>query len=208
MPGQVGFKYVYVAKHINDVLDKVHSTGRPDKLTNTYMRDTWLFKDAKMSAVLDILKDMEFVDDGGTPSELYAEYQNPALSKKALAKGIKKAYPELFKAYPNAHNMPKETIVGYFKQKTGAEKAVLDKIVSTFTTLCSLADFSSSTDVSDNSFQGKPQDKPNGFGSNTMPNSTLVPITMNIQIVIPSDASAEQYDKIFASIKKFLTPSQ
>lgn len=208
MPGQVGFKYVYVTKHINDVLDKVHSTGRPDKLTYAYMRDTWLFKDAKMSAVLDILKDMDFVDDSGTPTELYAEYQNSALSKMALAKGIKNAYPELFKAYPNANSIQKETVIGYFKQKTGAEKAVLDKIVSTFTTLCGLADFSSNRDIADDSSQGKMQDKPNGIGTSGIPNSTLVPITMNIQIVIPSDATSEQYDKIFASIKKFLTPSQ
>ena len=33
MPGQLGFKYVYIAKHINDVLAKVRDTGRPDKLT-------------------------------------------------------------------------------------------------------------------------------------------------------------------------------
>src|SRR4030066_2545326 len=110
MPGQLCFKYVYIAKHINDVLAKVRDTGRPDKLTNAYMQDVWLLKDAKMSAVLDILKDMEFFDGNGIPTELYAEYQNPSLSKKALAKGIKKAYPELFKAYPNAHNREKETI--------------------------------------------------------------------------------------------------
>ena len=88
MPGQFGFKYVYVAKHINNMLTKVRETGRPDKLTNTYMREIWLLKDAKMSAVLDILKDMDFVDSNGMPTELYAEYQNSSLSKKALAKGI------------------------------------------------------------------------------------------------------------------------
>ena len=78
MPGQLGFKYVYVAKHINDVLAKVHNTGRPDKLTFAYMRDDWLLKDAKYSAVLDLFKDMDFVDDAGVPTTTYAEYQNAA----------------------------------------------------------------------------------------------------------------------------------
>lgn len=202
MPGQLGFKYVYSAKHINDVLNKVHETGRPDKLTFPYIRDVWLLKDAKYSAVLDLLKDMGFVEESGAPTQLYAEYQNPTFSKKALAKGIKKAYPELFKAYPNANNQPKETIVGYFKQKTGAEKAVLDKIVTTFTTLCSLADFLDITkpDLGGISTQFEQPDAQHNEGS-----VTLLPITMNIQIVIPSDASAEQYDKIFSSIRKFLT---
>ena len=197
MPGQLGSKYVYSAKHINDVLAKVRDTGRPDKLTNTYMREVWLLKDAKMSAVLDILKDMDFVDGNGIPTELYAEYQNPSLSQKALAKGIKKAYPELFKAYPYAHNLEKAIITGYFKQRTGAEKSVLDKIVTTFTTFCSLADFSTENMPASS---GTPvsEEEPK------LNTSTMIPITMNIQIVIPSDATSEQYDKIFSSIKKFL----
>jgi hypothetical protein len=198
MPGQLGFKYVYSAKHINAVLGKLRDTGRPDKLTNTYMKDIWLLKDAKTSAVLDILKDMEFVDGNGIPTVLYAEYQNPSLSKKALAKGIKKAYPELFKAYPKAHNLEKETITGYFKQKTGVEKSVLDKIVTTFTTFCSLADFSTEA-VPPSSVTESVIEEPKPS------TNTLIPITMNIQIVIPSDATSEQYDRIFSSIKKFLT---
>ena len=198
MPGQLGFKYVYIAKHINDVLSKVHNTGRPDKLTNAYMQDVWLLKDAKTSAVLDILKDMGFIDSNGVPTELYAEYQNPALSKKALAKGIRKAYPELFKAYPNAHSLAKETITGYFKQRTGAEKAVLDKIVTTFTTFCSLADFSNESAQPSSAAASETKEAKSST-------STLLPITMNIQVVIPSDATSEQYDKIFSSIKKFLT---
>jgi len=198
MPGNFGFKYVYSSKHINDMLTKISETGRPDKLTNSYMQNTWLLKDAKYSAVLDLLKDMKFVDDGGTPTELYAEYQNSSISKKALAKGIRNAYPEFFKAYPTANNLPKETIIGYFKQKTGVEGSSLDRIVSTFMTLCNLADFSSTGEASN-----KETDQSGKDGS--IIGSTLLPITMNIQIVIPSDVTEEQYDKIFSSIKKFLT---
>jgi len=197
MPGKFGFKYVYSTKHINTVLTKVRETGRPDKLTNTYMREDWLLKDARMSAVLDILRDMNFVDSNGIPTELYAEYQNPALSKKALAKGIKNAYPELFKVYPDAHNLDKQLITGYFKQKTGAEKSVLTKIVSTFTTFCNLADFS--LDAEQSSSTQETEIEEHFLNVNTM-----IPITMNIQIVIPSDATREQYDNIFSSIKKFL----
>ena len=198
MPGNFGSKYVYVAKQINEVLTKVRETGRPDKLTNAYMKLVWLFKDAKVSSVLDILKDMGFVGANGVPTDLYAEYQNPSLSRKALAKGIKRAYPELFKAYPDANKLDKTIIYGYFKQRTGAEKTVLDKTITTFTTLCNLADFSEETEdllSSANESLEEPVER----------QGTIIPITMNIQIVIPTDATSEQYDKIFSSIKKFLT---
>jgi hypothetical protein len=198
MPGEKGFKYVYALGHVNDVLQKIQGTGRPDKLTFPYMRDTWLLKNAQYSAVLDVLTDVGFIDDAGTPTSLYAEYQNPGIAKAALGKGIRTAYPELFKAYPNAQTLTKEDLSGYVRQQTGLDPSVIEKIVATFSRLCSLAEFQG--DV-------QPPITP-GASSAAKPDSaaeTLIPITMNIQIVVPSDATSEQYDKIFSSIKKFLT---
>jgi hypothetical protein len=200
MPESKGFKYAYSVGQINDVLEKIKETGRPDKLTITYAQKTWLLKDAQYSAVLNILKEMGFLTADGTPTEMYASFQNPDHSRKVLAEGVKKAYPTLFKAYPNAQDMPKETLEGYIKQHTGAEKSIVDKIYGTIKRLCSLADFS--TVPSSPTASGSATSQPPGPSAN-LP----IPITMNIQIVIPSDATAEQYDKIFSSIKKNLLKS-
>jgi hypothetical protein len=198
MPEANGFKYVYSVGQINDVLDKIKETGRPDKLTITYIQNTWLLKNAQYTSVIDILKSMEFLSADGTPTDIYAQYQNPDLSRRVLAEGVKKAYPNLFKAYPNAQELPKEKLEGYIKQHTGAEKAVISKIYGTIKRLCSLSDFSSET----------PSSNP-PLPAISPPSAPLqaIPITMNIQIVIPSDATAEQYDKIFSSIKKNLLKS-
>jgi hypothetical protein len=198
MPGQDGFKYVYSVGHIDEVLAKIRDTGRPDKLTVAYMQKTWLLKNAQYTAVLDLLKDMDFIDSASVPTSLYAEYQNPALSGSALAKGVRKAYAPLFKAYPNAPTLSKDVLDGYIKQHTGAEVSVITKISSTIRRLCSLADFSEVRETSQTDAKQREDTKAE---KPTMP---IVPISMNIQIVIPNDASADQYDKIFSSIKKFL----
>jgi hypothetical protein len=195
MPEVKGFKYAYSVGQINDVLDKIKETGRPDKLTLTYVQNTWLLKNAQYSAVLKILEDMGFLATDGTPTDVYAEFQNPDHSGRVLAEGVKKTYPALFKAYPNAQDMPKEKLEGYIKQHTGADKAVIGKIYGTIKRLCSLADFSAASSPTTTS------------GSPTPKADLPIPITMNIQIVIPSDATAEQYDKIFSSIKKNLLKS-
>jgi len=195
MPEVRGFKYVYSVGQINDVLDKIKETGRPDKLTLTYVQNTWLLKNAQYSAVLKILEDMGFLASDGTPTDIYAEFQNPDHSGRVLAEGVKKVYPTLFKAYPNAQDMPKETLEGYLKQHTGADKTVIDKIYGTIKRLCSLADFSTASSSTTTT------------GSSISSVNLPIPITMNIQIVIPSDATAEQYDKIFSSIKKNLLKS-
>jgi hypothetical protein len=128
--------------------------------------------------------------------EPYAEFQNPEHSKRVLADGIKKAYSPLFKAYPNAHELPKEKLEGYIKQQTGADPSVVAKIYGTIKRFCSHADFN----------LGNSSSPPTPIGSTSQAPTTVnsIPITMNIQIVIPSDATAEQYDKIFTSIKKNL----
>lgn len=197
MPERKGFKYAYSVGQINDILNKIKDTGRPDKLTITYVQNTWLLKNAQHSAVLEILKKMGFLAADGTPTDAYAEFQNPEHSRRVLAEGIKKVYPSLFKAYPTAQDLPKEKLEGYIKQQTGADKAIINKIYGTIKRLCSLADFSAVPPISSGTDQGTAQTT----GTSTPP---LIPITMNIQIVIPSDATAEQYDKIFSSIKKNL----
>lgn len=200
MPKVKGFTYVYSVGQINDILDKIKDTGRPDKLTLTYVQNTWLLKNAQYSAVLNILENMGFLAADGTPTDVYAEFQNPDHSGRVLAEGIKKAYPSLFKAYPNAQDMPKEKLEGYIKQHTGADSAVIEKIYGTIKRLCLLADFSAVSSLTTTS--GSATSQP------PIPSTNLpIPITMNIQIVIPSDATAEQYDKIFSSIKKNLLKS-
>ena len=196
MPEIKGFKYAYSVGQINDILEKIKETGRPEKLTITYIQNTWLLKNAQYSAIINILQDLGFLSTDGTPTETYAEFQNPEHSGRVLAEGIKKAYPNLFKAYPNAQELPKEKLEGYIKQQTGADKSVIEKIYGTIKRLCSLADFSSVSSVIPNS--------PPSSQTTLPPSNIQLPISMNIQIVIPSDATAEQYDKIFSSIKKNL----
>jgi hypothetical protein len=85
-------------------------------------------------------------------------------------------------------------------------------MVSTFRALAELADFDSTTPiVLDEDSEVEDQASIDTVPTKqvavkaTPTSTTLVPLTMNIQIVIPSDATIEQYDKIFSSIKKFLT---
>ena len=162
MPGKFGFRYVYSTKHIEKVFNKIPSTGRPDKLNIKYLKDTWLLKNDQYSGVLVILTDMKFLE-GGVPTDLYAEYQNPSVAKKALSRGIKKAYPDLFKAFPEAYNLSVTELKGYMKQQTGSEDSTVSKMVSTFKKLCSMAEFSKSGTTSgleDRNTSGGRSDRP------------------------------------------------
>jgi len=201
MPGTKGFRYVYSQSQITKILEKIKTTGRPEKLTFPYIRDTWLLKNAQYSDVLVILKDMEFIDNSGTPISLYAEYQNPPLAKQALAKGIRNAYPELFKAYPNAQELPKEQLEGYFRQQTGKAGSVLDKMLSTFRTLCDNANFAGVGIA-----KAEPPKKLEGKEEHRVRVEPRIQLT--IEIHIAADTPDDKIKKIFENMKTYLLPNE
>ncbi len=194
MPEVKGFKYAYSNVQIEKMLKKVRDTRRPAKLTIQYVQKTWVLKNAQYSSVIDILKGMDFLDSSGVPKPLYAKYQNPTESKKTLAQGILNLYPSLSEAYSDPCSLSNDDLKGIIKEQTGADPSVVQKMVTTFRKLCSLADFGEintdkKTIVKESGGEGEK-------------NRYSIPIAMNIQIVIPADATANQYDKIFSSIKK------
>lgn len=201
MPGKKQARYVYSPQHIKAIFEKIKSTGRPEKLSASYLKKTWLLQDNNYSAVLAILKDMKFLDDGGTPLDRYAEYQNQKLAKKAVAAGLQSAYPNLFAAYPNACSLPKSDLEGYFRQQTGASTSVLDKIVATFSTLCGEADFSE-VRVGDGSKNIESPIASKDKGISVSPS-----LQVNIEIHIDANTSDETIETIFMNMKKYLFPS-
>ena len=203
MAGYKGFRYLYSTKHITNTLKKIQSAGRPDKLNFSYMRDTWLLKNNQYSAVLDILKDMQFIDNAGVPTELYAEYQNHTIAKGVLARGIRTAYPALFKAYPEAQSLPRNELEGYFRQQTGKSGSVLDKILSTFKALCGLADFSSG-EVQVGQTDEHEAKEISARGNNTGMIGVEPNIHINIQIHIAADTPDEKIAALFQNMKKYL----
>lgn len=205
MPGPKGFRYVYSPNHITRVLGKTRTLGRPGRLNFQYLRDTWLLRNKQYGGVLIILKDMGFIDGSGVPTELYAEYQNPSLAKRALAKGIKNAYPALFKAYPNAQSLPKQDLEGYFKQQTGKAGSVLDKMVSTFSALCKEADFAAvEVTHEEPTREHEAMEAVEGRGRVRVEPRVQV----NVEIHIAADTPDDKIGMIFKNMKKYLLPNE
>ncbi len=206
MPGTKGFRYVYASTQITNVLEKIRTTGRPDKLTFPYLRDTWLIKNKQYSDVLVLLKDMEFLDNNGVPTALYGKYQNSAIAKNALARGIRNAYPELFKAFPNAHSLTRGDLEGYFRQQTGKAGSVLGKMLATFQTLCSITDFPDvevekevvvEEPIHDHKQESVPKSK-----------ARVEPgIQLHIEIHIAADTPDDKIEAIFKNMKTYLLPN-
>ncbi|MGA2761855.1 MAG: DUF5343 domain-containing protein [Spirochaetia bacterium] len=202
MPVKSGFTYVYIAAQIPKLLAKVQATGKPDKLTITHVQKSWLLKDAKYSAVLELLREMGFLDPSGVPTGLYSEYQNPNKAAAALTKGIGNAYPSLIQTYPKLHELPADQLKGYVKEHTGADESVVKKICSTITALIGL----SSLPDSGSSAIGTPGGNAVG-GSNAQPQPQVgvnPSIQLNIELHISPEMPEDKIEAIFRNMKKYL----
>ena len=199
MPGKKEARYVYSPQHLKTIFDKIQTTGRPDRLTGKYLKDAWVLTDNNYRAVLPLLKDMEFIKDDGTPTDRYAEYQNQNLAKKALSFGLSNAYPTLFARHPNACSMTKAELEGYFRQNTGTAGSVLDKIISTFSTLCAMANLTDGAAMT-------LHDSTAGMANNQTPPGVVVnpAVQLNIEIHIDANTPEQTIESIFKNMREYL----
>lgn len=171
-------------------------------MNNSYIKNTWSLKNSQYTAVLDLFKDMGFIDSSGTPTGEYAKLMTPSMMKKALGSGVQKAYSQLFKAFPNAHNLSNQELEEYIVNQTGATGSKLKKITQTFRKLVELSDMStlapSGTGVM------KPASLPNAVEVQGAQVKVSPNIHLNVEIHIDSSTSNESIEAIFKNMHKYL----
>lgn len=206
MPKTKDFNYVYSVGQIDKIFKKIQSSGRPDHLTIGYVQKTWVLKNAQFSAVIDLLKAMKFLNSDGSPTDLYAKYQNGNLSEEAITEGTRNAYPKLFKAYPKAQELSKTELEGYIKQQSGADNSVVAKIYATIRRLCSLGNFDNES-ASQIQTDGTPSES-RAERTTTSPISgnldNAIAVNINIQLTVPETADEKIYEAFFKAMKKHL----
>ena len=148
---------------------------------------------------MQVLKFIGFLDASNKPTSRYTDFRVGEKSKLAMAEALLDAYSELFALYPDAYNRPEQMLRDFFASKTKAGEQVIQKTVSTFTTLCEYANFKTEA------IKKEGEGKPTGEGIKPpMPMHKEIALNINIQLVLPATEDASIYDKIFESLKKYI----
>src|SRR6266403_3086074 len=133
------FVYITNPAKIPLFLDKIRTAGKPNKVTLQTIQSLG-FKSVNDRPLLPIVKAMGLVDGSGVPTERWAAFRSKP--KPALAAGVREHYAKLFALYPDAHQKDTEALNSFFSSHTSVSAGTPKFIISTFKTLCSLADFS------------------------------------------------------------------
>jgi hypothetical protein len=196
------FPYVLVPKKLKDFFGHIQTSGVPPKVTQTYLGKVG-FKSPNDRAILPVLKHLGFLDGSGGPTERWQAYRNRQRAPGVLASAIRASYADLFQTYPDAHRKDTEALRNYFSAHTKVADRALSAIVTTFKTLCEIADFEKQEPLE---VQRSEQAEPVEVRRTTIARESSAGITVNIniQITVPESDKPDVYDKFFAALKKHL----
>jgi Family of unknown function (DUF5343) len=204
--------YPYVASpdKIPTLFKKIGEIGIPKKFGVATLKSVG-FTSSNDGRLISVVKFLDFTDQSGTPTPLWTEYRKHP--KSAIAKAVTAAYSDLFQHYADADKRDTEALRTYFAASSSLGAVAVAQMVGTFKALCRLGDFSEVSSIEERQPDLEDQAPPRR-SSAVVPAMTTVwrdglTVNLNIQLQLPSDATAETYERFFEAMRKhLLTPTQ
>lgn len=203
---KTSFPYVLGTGKLTEFLKKIPDIGVPEKFVLKNLKSLG-YTSSNDERFIPAIKFIGLLNPAGQPTELWTEAR--AHLGRAIAKGVRAGYADLFQQYPKAHQKDDEALRTYFSVHSGTGKEAVTRMVQTFKALCSIADFDGSVAepaaVRKTPEQAKPADGGKEANSVIRTESSSAPsVSINIQLQLPPDPTGEIYDKFFASMAKHL----
>tara|TARA_R100001244_G_scaffold39766_7_gene35913 strand:- start:40943 stop:41470 length:528 start_codon:yes stop_codon:yes gene_type:complete len=166
----------------------------------------WGYKSSNDRAIVGVLKFIGFLDQSGSPTELWRQARTKP--EQATATGVRTGYKSLFQTFPDAERKDSESLTNFFKAKTDVGDAAIKMMVATFKALAQFGDFESSKGVvekkpqTDNAYTPPPVQPP--VVTTPMLSNSGMAVNLNIELSLPPDETGKVYDAFFKSMKKHL----
>jgi hypothetical protein len=143
--------YMLAPGRIPPLLQKIKEAQAPPRFTQDFLETKLGMKGGSATPLIPLLKRIGFLDNDGSPTDLYRKYRNPDTSGAALARGLRKGYSEVFSRNEYAYELTRDKLTNLIVEITGKEKddRVVAAIVATFWALKEKADFGKELSTND-----------------------------------------------------------
>jgi hypothetical protein len=203
--------YLTSAKNLPAILNAIQTAKAPPQFTQRFL-ESLEFKSPSDRLIIGVLKALKFINDDGTPTERYYAFLDQTQAPRILADGIRDAYDDLFQVNINAQTLTKSELINKFRTLSQGQlsDSVMDKMATTFTELCKLADFETPAPRKEDSKKDEktPDDKTGEKERQKTENSKekirVDGLVYNIQIVLPESRDQAVYDALFRSLREHL----
>lgn len=191
---------------IPQYFETIMNAQAPEKFTVKFLKDLGFTSSTDLQFI-NVLKALNFLDDSGTPTELYYKLFDQSVAKGVIAQQIRIAYADLFALNTKSQEMNTDELKGKFKQLTGGQKSdsTLRQMVSTFTNLCSYADWNVNVEGStNNAVQNQAAEHKSTPESAPASADRSFDLNYDIHIHLPATRDQAVYDALFASLAKHI----
>ena len=202
--------YLAQTKNLEEILTAIRHAQAPDKFTIKFLEHLG-FQSKNDRTVIGMLKAMGFIDDLGAPRERYYQFLDEDIWARVLADGVREAYEDLFRINKDANTMTASQVKGKLKTLLQGSKgdAVLQKMTTTFTALCELADFSgeSATDNGADKTVAVEHASETTAHLKQPASKPMSPLAFGytINVNLPATRDQEVYNAIFRAIRENLS---
>jgi len=191
--------YTTVPGRIKNLMEKIRTVGVPERANRNWLMLIG-FKSSNDRTMLSILKHIGFLNAGGQPTDSWRAYRGPNHGV-ILADALRDAYKGIFETFEEPWKLSTNELKDYFAVDTGSAEGTVSKMVDTFKSLCSVAEFKRSA-------ASKP---PSLIAENAGTNGLQIPLSqqgksvnININVELPITDDDEVYRRIFKALKDYL----
>lgn len=202
--------YMAAAGSIAKILEKIKEAATPEIFSQDFLKTKLGFNGGNYLSFIPWAKKTGLINSDGSPSNLYKQFRNPATSGSSLATALKQGYKELYSRNEYCHDLDKKAFKGLVMEATGEshDSAKVEKIVSTFFTAKTLADFDAKpSSEKDKGLEKKKDDEDSSKGSvRDEHGGKKINLGLNytINLVLPKTDDPAVYNAIFKSLKENL----
>ena len=203
IPG--GLPYTSSAGVLRRVLGKIPTSEKPSIFTSDFLGTVLNATGGAARPIIPILKSTGMLNQNGSPTELYSQFQTESGRPNAALQALRNGYAEIFKRNTYAHKADEAALADVIVQVTGlpATDQIVRYILATFQSFQELAKGAKEGQVDEAAGDSRTGGEDNDGSGERGPDvrAGKLNLAYNINVVLPETTNVEVYNAIFRSIK-------
>ena len=115
------YPYIISNNKLDPIFSRIRSAAKPERFSIRETLNKWGFTASNDRAMVAVLKELGFLNEGGAPTVFYDRLRDPNDWKYVLGERMREIYADLFAIDANIHKAPEAEIKGAISRVTGKD---------------------------------------------------------------------------------------
>lgn len=195
------YPYMVSNNKIQPILNTIETAAKPKKFTNNLLKQLG-FASSNDRAIIPLLKRLKFLQDDGTPTDLYDQLRDKTSRFYILGVQVRELYSDIFAINTDIHKASEDETKGAISRVTGKDETSVTRYYATFKALTKIANFTTAPKSKPKPGEESPEKEIPGKPDEQI--SKEASFHYNVQIHLPATTDISVYNAIFKSLKEHL----